>query len=92
MFVVCPNLIGDDNHICLFGGCLLITYVPESPSFNVKTPLYICIIIIYDSKKQPQDVMNKKRRGWLQKKTKMNTTIYKYIIHNIKSFNIYFIA
>lgn len=31
-------LLGDDSQICLLGGCLLSTYVPLDPSFNVNTP------------------------------------------------------
>lgn len=31
--------VGDESQICLFGGCLLITYVPASPRCRVKTPL-----------------------------------------------------
>ena len=38
---VVTHLTGDDNHICLFGGCLLITYVPRDlPSLNVNTPAF----------------------------------------------------
>ena len=33
--------MGEDNHICKFGGCLLITNVPCIPNFNVSTPLYL---------------------------------------------------
>ena len=33
------HLTGEDSQICMFGGCLLITYVPFSPSFRVRTPL-----------------------------------------------------
>ena len=33
-------LSGDDNQICLLGGCLLMTYVVLSPTFNVKTPCW----------------------------------------------------
>ncbi|KAF8239339.1 hypothetical protein L208DRAFT_86967 [Tricholoma matsutake] len=32
------HLNGDEIYICLFGGCLLITYVPLSPSMRVRTP------------------------------------------------------
>ncbi len=32
------HLTGDDIHIWRFGTCLLITYVPLSPSLTVKTP------------------------------------------------------
>jgi hypothetical protein len=34
------HLKGDDSHICLLGGCLLITYVPLSSRLSVKTPLW----------------------------------------------------
>ena len=34
------NLVGEENHICLLGVCLFITYVPnDPPSLIVKTPL-----------------------------------------------------
>lgn len=33
-------LTGEDNHICRFGGCRLITYVPWPPNFKVRTPFY----------------------------------------------------
>jgi hypothetical protein len=33
------DLNGEESQICLFGGCLLITYVPFSPSARVRTPL-----------------------------------------------------
>lgn len=33
------NLTGDESQICLFGGCLLITYVPFEPRLSVNTPL-----------------------------------------------------
>lgn len=32
------HLMGLESQICLFGGCLLTTYVPFSPSLTVKTP------------------------------------------------------
>ena len=42
------HLKGDDNHICLLGGCLLITYVPLSPKLSVKTPLYKLTVQLQD--------------------------------------------
>ena len=34
------HLTGEESQICLFGGCLLITYVPCWPRSRVMTPLY----------------------------------------------------
>ena len=33
------DLTGDESQICLFGGCLLMTYVPFEPRLRVNTPL-----------------------------------------------------
>ena len=35
------HLTGEDSQICLFGGCLLITYLPCVPRSSVSTPLYV---------------------------------------------------
>lgn len=35
--IALPYLTGEDSQICLFGVCLFTTYVPKSPSLNVKT-------------------------------------------------------
>lgn len=36
-------LTGDDNHICLFGGCLFSTYVPDGGKMTFITPCYTTI-------------------------------------------------
>ena len=35
------HLTGEDSQICLFGGCLLITYLPCVPRSSVSTPLCV---------------------------------------------------
>lgn len=75
-------LIGDDSHICLFGVCLLITYVPPSPAQGktigyigrVCEPLFSWLLVSWDNRGFVHDITSCKYCNVFSKKSSLWST------------------